>query len=296
MPLNKKFMGVKPRFVRIGQRKVLSHGLERHFWTDIFHLSMSISWPLFFACSALVFLALNVIFTLLYALDPAPLANAKPGDLADMFFFSVQTLATVGYGNMFPQNHYANIVATVEVFTGITASSIATGLAFTRFSRPRPRFVFAKHPVVGFHNGRKCFMIRMANARHNQVIDAKAKVWLIRASKTLEGTSFRQVHRLPLALDEFPILTLGWTIAHVIDDKSPFHGFTPEDLNKPDSNIVISIKGFDKDAASEIYASKIYGISDIKWDYQYENIISDEGGEYTQIDYNKFHDVVEIKK
>jgi inward rectifier potassium channel len=153
--------------VRIGHREVETLGLTPGFWTDLYHRAMTVSWPAFFATAALIFIALNALFAVLYSLGNRPIANVAGQGILDLFYFSIETLATVGYGDMHPQTNYGHFVATVEIFTGMSFLAVMTGLIFARFSRPRARFVFADHPVVTMHEGHPTLMIRLANARHN---------------------------------------------------------------------------------------------------------------------------------
>ncbi len=294
MPAKKSFFKFKsrPRQVRIGRRKIMTQGLENNFWTDLYHLSITISWPQFFMGCVALFICLNTCFAFLYWLGESPIANARTGNFIDCFFFSVQTLATVGYGHMYPQTIYGHIITTIELYTGIIVIATNTGLTFARFSRPRSRIVFAKNPVIGMHNGKLCLMIRMANARHNTIIDARAKVWLVKAGKTAEGASFRQVHTLSLMQADHPLLTLGWTVFHIIDEKSPFYGMTENDRKEIQSGIVISIHGFDKDAASDTHASKVYSLADVRWDHIYADMITEDEGNITHMDFRRFHEVV----
>src|SRR3954451_20921076 len=127
------------RKVRFGARDFLARGLERNFWGDLYHTSLTISWLQFFAFAALAFLTINTVYAALYFLGHEPIANARPGSFRDLFYFSIETLATVGYGDMHPQTDYAHLLATIEIFTGLSFLSIMTGLVFTRFSRPRAR-------------------------------------------------------------------------------------------------------------------------------------------------------------
>ncbi len=133
---------------RFGDRVFLTKGLTRNFWGDLYYNSLTISWPRFFTFAALAFLTLNTIFAGLYFLGHEPIANARPGSFRDLFYFSIETLATVGYGDMHPQTDYAHILATIEIFTGLSFLAIMTGLVFTRFSRPRARVLFADHALI----------------------------------------------------------------------------------------------------------------------------------------------------
>jgi inward rectifier potassium channel len=179
----------RTHLVRVGHREIETLGLSQGFWTDLYHRSMTVYWPVFFGSAALLFVVLNAIFACLYALGPQPIANA--GRPLDYFYFSIETLATVGYGDMHPQTDYGHLVATVEIFTGMVFLAVMTGLIFARFSRPRARFLFAKHPVVATRDGQSTLMIRMANARHNTISRATARLWLLRIETSMEGDQFR---------------------------------------------------------------------------------------------------------
>lgn len=284
----------RPRQVRIGRRKILTQGLENNFWTDFYHLSITASWPQFFMGCVALFLFLNVSFAFLYWMGDGAIANTSPNNFLDCFFFSVQTLATVGYGYMYPQTTYGHIITTIELYTGIIVIATNTGLTFARFSRPRSRIVFAKNPVVGIHEGKRCLIIRMANARHNTIVDARGKVWLIKSGRTLEGLSFRKVHSLPLMQSDHPLLTLGWNIFHIIDENSPLFNMSENDKKEIQSGIVVSIHGFDKDAANDTHASKVYSLADVKWEHNYADIITEGEGNLTHMDFHRFHEVVPI--
>ena len=97
---------------------------------------MVISWPRFFAALAAAFVSLNLFFAVVYSLGQAPIANAHPGSFSDLFFFSVETTATVGYGDMYPQTFFGHIVATSENFIGLVCLAGMGGLVFSRISRP----------------------------------------------------------------------------------------------------------------------------------------------------------------
>src|SRR5712691_13434010 len=147
---------------------------------------MTAYWPVFFGSAALIFIALNAVFAFLYSLGHDPIANAAENGPLAPFYFSIETLATVGYGDMHPQTNYGHLVATVEIFTGMSFLAVMTGLIFARFSRPRARLVFAHNPVVNRHEGQPTLMIRVANARANMIADAAAQLWLVRTERSAE--------------------------------------------------------------------------------------------------------------
>jgi inward rectifier potassium channel len=278
--------------VNIGGRRLLSQDEGARAFGDFYYRAMKVSWPWFFAASAVIFLTINSCFALLYFLGISPIANARPGSLLDLFFFSVETLATVGFGDMHPQTTYAHVVATVETFTGMSFLAVMTGLIFARFSRPRARLVFARHPVINRHDGKPTLMIRVANARANMISDAAAQLWLVRTERTAEGATFRRFHRLALHRHENPMFILSWTLLHTIEPSSPVFAQRAEDLAASEAALVIVLSGRDENAVQELRARRIYDASLIRWGYRYADILrADEEG-IVIIDYSKFHDVV----
>ena len=151
---------------------------------------MTVYWPVFFGTAAAIFIILNTLFAFLYWLGDEPIANVAGNEPLGLFYFSIETLATVGYGDMHPQTHYGHFIATVEIFTGMCFLAVMTGLIFARFSRPRARFIFAQYAVVTGHQGQPTLMIRIANARNNTISQATARLWLIRMETTVEGYGY----------------------------------------------------------------------------------------------------------
>ncbi|MGA8815777.1 MAG: ion channel [Xanthobacteraceae bacterium] len=283
----------KPHVVRIGLREIETRGLAPAFWTDLYHRSMTVHWPAFFGFAALIFIVLNAVFAFVYWLGGNPIANVAP-DLPlafSLFYFSIETLATVGYGDMHPQTNYGHLIATVEIFTGMSFLAVMTGLIFARFSRPRARFVFARYPVVTTHNGQQTLMIRVAYARHNTISQATARLWLFRLEVTKEREEFRRYYELKLERREHPMFSLGWTLLHVIDKASPFHGMTAEQFADSEGALILNLDGVDDSSAQRLYARQIYAREDIRWDHRYADItgVSDDGR--LVIDYSRFHDV-----
>lgn len=284
----------KTHLVRIGNRAVEARGLKAGFWTDLYHHSMTVYWPVFFGIAAGIFVVLNAIFAALFALGDQPIANVSP-DLPlplSLFYFSIETLATVGYGDMHPQTNYGHVVATVEIFTGMCFLAVMTGLIFARFSRPRARFIFADHPVVAAHQGQPTLMIRVANARNNTISQATARLWLFRLEHTAEAQTLRRYHELALERREHPMFTLSWTLFHVIDGTSPLYAMTEQDLVGADAALILNVGGVDDSSAQRLYARQLYSHRDIKWKHRYRDITSISGAGRLLIDYSLFHDVV----
>jgi inward rectifier potassium channel len=290
--INKAPRKPRTRLVTIGDFEVETRGLTSGFWTDLYHRSMTVSWPIFFASAAVIFIVLNTVFAGFYMLGKNPVANVSDELPLSLFYFSIETLATVGYGDMHPQTNYGHLVATVEIFTGMSFLAVMTGLIFARFSRPKARFVFAKYPVVGNRQGQSALMIRVANARHNTISQATARLWLVREEQMAEGDTVRRFYELILDRNEHPVFSLSWTLYHAIDETSPLYHMDREELVAADATLVLNLGGVDDSSAQRLAARKVYSAEDIRWRQRYVDITSDSPGGRLLIDYTKFHDVI----
>ena len=181
----------KARVVRFGDREIIAEGLRLNFWADISHRCMTASWPAFISGAALVFVAFNAVFALLYWLGDQPVSNVPGGAYIDYLYFSIETLSTAGYGDMHPQTHYGHFIATVELFTGIFSMSLMTGLIFARFARPNARLLFAENPVVSNYEGKPTLMVRFVNERHNIIGNANVTSSAKKAKPSEDSMSCR---------------------------------------------------------------------------------------------------------
>ena len=290
--LRRKRAKEKPQLVRFGHREIETLGLSQGFWTDLYHRAMTVYWPVFFGSAAVLFVTLNAVFGFLYWLGHEPIANAEGNGPLAYFYFSIETLATVGYGDMHPQTDYGHLIATVEIFTGMSFLAVMTGLIFARFSRPRARFVFADTAVITRHEGRQALMIRTANARHNTISRANARLWLIRAERSREGDQLRRFYELKLDRSEHPMFVLSWMLFHIIDKDSPLYGATASDLEEGDALFVLNVGGLDDSSAQQLYARHVYSWRDIRWNHRYKDITSVSPQGRFLLDYTKFNDVV----
>ena len=283
----------KPRVVRLGSREVITEGLQLSFWTDLSHRCMTASWPAFIAGAALVFVLFNAIFAAFYWIGDDPISNVPHGAYIDYLYFSIETLSTAGYGDMHPQTHYGHFIATIELFTGIFSMSLMTGLIFARFSRPSSRILFANGAVVSNHEGKTTLMVRFANERHNVISNATAKLWMLKNVVTAEGHPTRRFFELPLLRNESPIFALSWTIYHLIDERSPLYGLTPQDMTSSDIALVVVVSGFDVVAAQTVHARKTYEHTDILFGQRYVDVVEPSDDGRVRIDYGRFHDTFE---
>jgi inward rectifier potassium channel len=283
------------RTVRIenqdGRFVIRGMGRWYHHWRDPYHLLLTVPWLGFVAIVSVAYLLLNTIFALAYLAGGDCLAGAKPGLFSDAFFFSVQTLASIGYGAIHPQTFYANSIVTIESITSLLLIAVLTGLAFARFSRPVAKVLFSQFIITTTHNSQPALMFRVANERHNFILEAQAQIYLIIDEVTDEGEFMRRIHELKLLRQRTPSLVLTWTLVHPIDDQSPLYGLSPEDLQRLDANISVLISGVDETVAYTITARHVYATKEILFDRQFENIIHKSANGDRYFDYSLFHEV-----
>jgi inward rectifier potassium channel len=280
--------------ITLGKAKFSKIGLPRYDWHDIYHLTLTLSWPVFLAVIGAIFLGVNALFALAYLADVNGIENARPGSFGDAFFFSVETMATVGYGIMSPKSLYSHIVSMTEIMAGMLGFAVATGLMFARFSRPRSRILFSDVAVIHSFNGVLAFMIRVANERHDLVVEPHVRMSLLLNEVTQEGDNFLRFHDMKLVRERTPILALSWTVMHVIDESSPFYGHTAETLN--DCMIVVSFSGLNETMLQGIQAHKVYNATDIRWGKKFVDILSVTPHGERLIDYSRFHEVENLDR
>jgi len=287
-PGDKNHRPVHAQRTRVGNREIITEGMKRAVINDLFHHFMTVSWPRLFATFAAFFLAFDTLFGFFFYLVPGCIANLNPPGFAGAFFFSVETLATVGYGDMHPQTVYGHSVAMVEIFVGLMSLALITGLMFARFSRPRARFRFARSLVVRPLDGSTTLMIRAANLRQNVIQDATAHLYMTRDEVTREGYRIRRVIDLPLTRSQHPMFVLGWTVMHAIDESSPLYGETPESLQESDPSFVLSMSGNDQSTGQTLTARAEYSHRDIRWNATFRDVLERAPDGTLHLDYAKF--------
>jgi inward rectifier potassium channel len=280
--------------VQDGRFQVVGMGAWYSYWRDPYHLVLTIPWMGFLSLTTLTYLGTNALFAIAYLAGGDCIANATPGSFLDAFFFSVQTIASIGYGAMYPKTVYSNCVVTIESLFGLVGISVLTGLAFARFSKPTARVVFSRAAVITPYEGLPTLMFRTANKRRNQILEAQMRVYLMRDELTSEGQHIRRIHDLSLLRNQTPGFNLSWTVMHPIDESSPLYGFSSDALVQMSSSIVISLSGIDETVTQVVHARHTYAPQDIFWNHRFVDIIhfTQEGHRY--IDYNYFHEVVSL--
>ena len=272
-------------------RQFITHGMRRRLLLDLYHLFMTVSWPVIFASFGAFFFLFNLLFAAVYSFQANDIANLDPAGYWGRFFFSVETLATVGYGDMHPQTAFAHIVAAIEIFVGLMSLALITGMMFARFSKPTARFVFARNAVVRPMNGALTLMLRAANARQNIVMEASAQLRLLRDEVTPEGVRFRRIQDLALTRNRHPVFLFGWTLLHVIDAASPLAGETMESLSAARAFLLLTVIGTDETTGQSLMARQEYPASAVRWNYTYVDILSTDGDGIDHFDYTRFDDI-----
>jgi inward rectifier potassium channel len=270
-----------PKPIPIGRQEfgLSKRGVQRFDLRDPYHLAVSLPWPGFAALLLCSWLAINLIFAWLYSLSPGDIANAAPGSFADLFFFSIETLATVGYGVMAPTTPYAHIVSAVEIVTGMAFTAIVTGLLFVRFSRPKAKIVAADDAVVTMHNGHPTLMLRVVNGRVTIMSNASARLFVLLAEETEEGVLFRRIHELHLLQSYLPLFIMPWTLMHRISETSPLHGHDAESLAQIDARLFLAIEARDHALSAQVADVKDYAPQHIRFGMRFADmVIRDETG------------------
>jgi inward rectifier potassium channel len=288
----KKPIQSQPRLVNLnGRGNVVTRLGDSASWRDLYHLLLTISWPGFFLFTLVVYLAGNALFGLGYWLGGDCITNAHPGSFSDDFFFSVETMATLGYGVFAPKTFYAHILVTVESWAGILGVAMITGLTFAKFARPTARVLFSNVAVVTVRDGELTFMFRAANQRRNQILEAQMRATLVRAQRSSEGEYMRRFYDLKLVRERTSIFALSWTLMHVIDEHSPLYGMTAETLAEAEAEIVLVLSGTDETVAQTIHARHSYLASEVYWDMRFVDILARSPEGKTSINYTHFHDI-----
>jgi inward rectifier potassium channel len=280
----------KPVSVRSGQIEFLKVNTERFDWRDAYQWMLGLSWPQFAAFVAGIYIALNLIFATLYVIGGDGIAGMIPGSFLESFFFSVQTLATVGYGHMYPHTLYGHIVTTVEIMTGVFLLAVMTGLIFVRFSRPTARILFSKSAIIGLLNGRPTLMVRIGNLRHHSMVEAEFRIMFHRDEPLVEGGDFRYFYNLKLQFDRLAAFPAALTLRHAIDEQSPLYGATPESLDASRAMLIVSVVGIDPVIPAAVQTQKDYLASDIQFGQRFVEIYTAHGDGKLTVDYGRLHD------
>jgi inward rectifier potassium channel len=282
-------MSPSPIKIRSGQIEFHKLNANERDFRDIYHWMLRLSWPQFATFVLTIYVAINLTFSIFYYLGRPCIAGAE--SFGDSFFFSVETLATVGYGHLYPDNLYGHIVATAEIMVGMFGMAVITGLIFIRFSRPTARLVFSRNLVISPFDGQPALMLRVANLRHQAMAEAEFRVMFIRDELVKEGEHMRRFYPLPLQFDRLITFPVALTIRHIIDEKSPLHGLTAADLEKCDARILTSIVCIDTVIPAPVQSQQDYTWRDIHFGKRFVEIYTDIDDHSMAVDYGRLHEI-----
>jgi inward rectifier potassium channel len=276
--------------VRVGEFEFLKVNVGRREWRDFYHWVLSLSWARFAAFIAGVYLAINLFFALLYSLGSNCIEGLPPGSLLAAFFFSVETLATVGYGHMYPVTVYGHTLTTIEIMLGMFWLAVITGLIFVRFSRPTARIEFSKTILIAPFDGIPTLMLRVANLRHHSMVEAEFRIMFNRDEAILEDDRFRKFYMLKLHFDRLIIFPTALTIRHTIDEESPLYGETLESLRANDGRFTVSVNCIETVIPAAVQCFHSYSARELRFGERFADIYNytDEGK--LTVDYGRLHE------
>lgn len=280
--------------MRVGQIEFLKVNAATQEWRDIYHWILSLSWPRFALLIASVYLSINLVFALLYSMGGNCIAEMPPASFPAAFFFSVETLATVGYGHLYPATTYGHIITTAELMAGMFWLAVITGLIFVRFSRPAARIEFTNSVVIAPFNGRPTLMLRVANLRHHSMVEAEFRVMFMRDERILEDDSFRRFYNLKLEFDRLIVFPAALTLRHLIDEQSPLYGATIETLQASDARLVASVVCIETVIPAAVQSQKDYTWRDIRFGERFVEIYTETGEGKLTVDYGRLHETERV--
>lgn len=281
---------------RDGSYNIIKKGSKRGI-RDIFKYMIEISWPRFFLLLFTGYIVMNLAFTLLYyfcgthhivGIDPE---GEHP--LIQTFFFSVQTFTTVGYGMLSPSGFLTQSVATVEAFVGFLSFSLATGLAYGRFSRPNSKLIFSDAVLHTRHKEGFALMFKLANERDSVLLDVSAKIILTMDKTNSAGVYTKLYYNLPLELNHVELLPYTWTLVHVIDAESPFWNLNQEEIEVLNPEFLVLIKGFDETFSQHVHSKQSFVANDMVWQKKFKKIFRPNEEGVIEFDINDINELVD---
>ncbi|MEL6554137.1 MAG: ion channel [Cyanobacteria bacterium J06621_11] len=273
-------------------------GDPHSYWGDTYHLLLTMPWPTFVSLTSVLYLLINALFAVAYSwVGGVAMADGEgPSYFLDLFFFSVQTMASIGYGVMHPTTLYAHWLVVIESLVGVFFIAVTTGLVYARFSLPTARILFSNVAVIAPFNGVPTLMFRTANKRKNYILEAQLWVTLVRDEYSTEGDFMRRFHDVPLVRSHTPVFSLSWTAMHQVLPGGLLDGDTVESLRRDRAEIIVTLTGLDETLAQTIHARHTFTADDIHWDYRFADILLTANSGRRVIDFNQFHVIHPISR
>ena len=283
----------RPPIYQAGRLRYEVRGLRITPLSDLFHFLMRTRWSSLLGAFVVIYCGANVLFALLFRLGgDGTILNARPGSLADDFWFSVETFATIGYGNFAPVSTYAHLLVTLESFCGMLAVALGTGILFAKFSLPKARVAFSKNILVSVRNGQPILTWRIANRRSTSLLDATAQAHVLIDDVSSEGHRMRRNHVLELERSSMPIFFLSWTLIHRLDEKSPLYGLSLDNANERVIGIVVSFTGVDETMLQAVHARQLFNAEDLRFGARFADMIDASSPGMLVIDHGQMDELV----
>ncbi len=247
-------------------------------WDNNYYYLITMSWSRFLLLIFIFFLGINTLFSLLYVLIGVENFNGVTvggfgHNFMQAFFFSSQTLTTVGYGHVSPNGLATSIIASLESFMGLLAFALMTGLLYGRFSRPLARIIFSENILVAPYKGGQGLMFRMGNGSKSELIETEVQVLMAFNQREMDGVLSRKFYTLELEFSKISFFSLSWTIVHALDEKSPIHNFTEQDMLDANAEIMVLVKGTDETAQQLVHIRRSYSGEEIIWNARFKPVI-----------------------
>ncbi|MES2567454.1 MAG: ion channel [Bacteroidota bacterium] len=244
---------------------------DKHIGFDVYHWLLSIKWIQFISLVFISYVVVNTLFALIYfSIGAEKFGGIGVGTgsekFSQLFFFSAQTLTTVGYGHIFPNSVFTSSVSAIESMLGLMGFALVTGLLYGRFSKPKADIQYSNNAVIAPYLDHMGFMFRIANKKQNELIETECKLAL--AINNLE-TKKRDFHFLELERNQINFLPFTWTVVHPIDDKSPLAGLAERDFEERDAEFVILIKSITDTYFQTVYSRMSYKPNEIIWNVKF---------------------------
>ena len=282
---------------RDGTFNVRREGLPLFASLSAYHYLLNISWTKFLGYVGAGYVAGNAIFAVAYLLcGPYDLVGMNPHDgmagrFATAFFFSVHTLATIGYGSIYPHNLGANIVVAVEALAGLIGFSFVAGIVFARFARPLAKIIFSRCAIVAPYNDITAFMFRIVNQKSNEIVELRAKLMLARRKRESPNGE-REFIPLKLERERVSFFPLSWTIVHPIDEESPLRGMSPEEMLACETEFLILLNGFDETFSQNVHTRSSYRGDEVVWGAKFRSMFNPAREDGTlSVDVQKLHEI-----
>ena len=260
-----------------GSSNVKRTGLPFNAATNYYHSLITMPWWKFNIAVLSAYLAINIFFALIYYfVDVSHVSgmmyNSEFEKFMEVFFFSAQSLTTVGYGRLNPTGITNSSVAVIESFIGLLGFAMATGLLYGRFSRPVANILFSKNAIIAPYQGFTALMVRLANKNKSELLDPEATI-VMSYIKEENGVKVRKFSNLKLELTHVTLLTMSWTLVHPIDEESPLYGWVEEEYKNKEVEFMVLIRAYEETFAQTVHTRSSYRYNELVFGAKFNSML-----------------------